>query len=80
MSSEDYEPNITLNIQLNELSPEFKQVLFIFFVLLINVNVFLCLLNLRYFIVNTYKSLQFIVNKRANYTGYHILSDTENSV
>lgn len=78
--TEEYEPNINLNIQLNDMSPEFKQLVFVLVVLLINVNIFLLLTNLKVFVVNSYKSLQFIVTKSSNYNGYNILSDSENSV
>ena len=79
--SEEYEPNINLNIQLNDMSPEFKQLVFVLAILLININLFFCLLNLKMFVKNTYKSLQFIVTKTSsNYIGYNVLNDCENSV
>lgn len=80
--SDDFEPNINLNIQLNDMSPELKQVVFVLGVLLINVNIMLCLINLKLFVSNTYNSLRFFANKiyPGYHNGYNILNECENSV
>lgn len=81
--SEDFEPNINLNIQLNDMSPELKQLIFILGILLINVNILLCLMNAKLFVRNTYQSLSFFVTKiyPKSYNNYSILNDDcENQV
>lgn len=77
--SDETQPSINLSVQWSEMSPELQQTLFILFVLLININVFFCILNAKLLVKNTYKLIQFIVNK-SSYNGYNVLLDTENSV
>lgn len=80
MSDDDYSsPNITISVQLNEMSNELKQFLFVCAILIINLNVFFFILNLEIFVQNTYKSLEFVVKRLSYQKGYNIvLNDCEN--
>lgn len=72
----DENPSISLTIQIGELSPEIKNSIFVFFVLLVNINVFFLIINTKNAIKNVHNLIRFVLHN-TKYRGYNVQFQTE---
>lgn len=78
MSEDSDTPNVNLNIQLSDTSEDVKQVVFILSILLININIFFCLLNIKV-ITKMFYNIYFTIYNYfcSNEISYNVLTNDD---